>query len=568
MNRILLTTFFIALTSFMMKLNAQSVGISAGVITPDASSMLEVQSTTKGILIPRVALTATNAAGPITLPATSLLVYNTATASAGATQVTPGYYYNAGTTGAPNWTRLLGGKDGWLTTGNYGTSVATNWLGTNDNVDFAIRTNNTERARILGAGNFLVNVTTAPLATAAFTSVVSPTFTTAIFGIGNGGTPIRAEQQDVASDALWAHNTAANGAGSGGAIWATSNQIGSSTLVVGLRSSSYYANNAISAIASVNTATAIYAVNNVAAGTSTGDGIYGQTGQSQGYGVWGANTHASGTGVVGAGNNQSSNYLVNGSGGAFTGLTTGCYGKANTVANGVGVVGVGNNVATGSTPVEGSGGAFTGVTYGVAGYATSSVDGSAGGYFTNGSGAYAYAGARNLATNYKVIGSGTVSTIVSRPDGSLTTLFCPEAPEILFQDYGSGQLVNGAVHIELDPVFANAIFVSEDYPLRVFIQLEGNCNGVYVDNKTKTGFDVIELQNGQSNVKFSWSVVANRADQVDKQGNIVSKHVGVRFPDGPGPLESKELETTTKENKKSELKEVKKVEPSQLNIKD
>jgi phosphosulfolactate synthase (CoM biosynthesis protein A) len=97
--------------------------------------------------------------------------------------------------------------------------------------------------------------------------------------------------------------------------------------------------------------------------------------------------------------------------------------------------------------------------------------------------------------------------------------------------------------------------------------LEGNCNGVYVDNKTKTGFDVIELQNGQSNVKFSWSVVANRADQIDEQGNVVSKHVGVRFPDGPGPLESMELETTTKENKKSEIKEVKKSELEQFKIK-
>jgi hypothetical protein len=69
--------------------------------------------------------------------------------------------------------------------------------------------------------------------------------------------------------------------------------------------------------------------------------------------------------------------------------------------------------------------------------------------------------------NYKINGSGSVSTIISRPDGSLANLFCPEAPEILFQDYGSGQLINGTAHIELDPIFANAIYVSEDHPLRV-----------------------------------------------------------------------------------------------------
>jgi hypothetical protein len=40
---------------------------------------MDITATDKGLLIPRVALTARNAAGPITAPATSLLVYNTAT---------------------------------------------------------------------------------------------------------------------------------------------------------------------------------------------------------------------------------------------------------------------------------------------------------------------------------------------------------------------------------------------------------------------------------------------------------------------------------------------------------
>jgi hypothetical protein len=51
--------------------------------------MLDIKSADKGLLIPRVALTNTNSASPITSPATSLLVYNTATTG----DVTPGYYY-------------------------------------------------------------------------------------------------------------------------------------------------------------------------------------------------------------------------------------------------------------------------------------------------------------------------------------------------------------------------------------------------------------------------------------------------------------------------------------------
>jgi hypothetical protein len=117
-------------------------------------------------------------------------------------------------------------------------------------------------------------------------------------------------------------------------------------------------------------------------------------------------------------------------------------------------------------------------------------------------------------------------------------MFCPEAPEILFQDYGMGELVNGKAHIELDPILTNNIYIDDEHPMKVFIQLEGDCKGVYVTNKSATGFDVIELQSGTSNVPFSWTIVANRSDSKDNQGNILSKHVGVRFPDGPGPLES------------------------------
>ncbi len=77
--------------SFSTDLTAQ-VGINT--TSPGNGAMLDITSTDKGILIPNVALTATNASTPITpAPATSLLVYNTATAGSGSTAVAPGYYY-------------------------------------------------------------------------------------------------------------------------------------------------------------------------------------------------------------------------------------------------------------------------------------------------------------------------------------------------------------------------------------------------------------------------------------------------------------------------------------------
>lgn len=79
---------------------AQNVGINETGNAPDPSAMLDVDATNKGLLVPRVALTGTTDATTIATPATSLLVYNTANAGG----VSPGYYYNSGTTVAPVWT--------------------------------------------------------------------------------------------------------------------------------------------------------------------------------------------------------------------------------------------------------------------------------------------------------------------------------------------------------------------------------------------------------------------------------------------------------------------------------
>ncbi|HWY36922.1 MAG TPA: hypothetical protein VNY73_00080, partial [Bacteroidia bacterium] len=63
---------------------AQNVGINATGATPDNAAMLDVSSTTKAFLPPRVALTANNVFAPVA-PSTSsvtagFVVYNTATA--------------------------------------------------------------------------------------------------------------------------------------------------------------------------------------------------------------------------------------------------------------------------------------------------------------------------------------------------------------------------------------------------------------------------------------------------------------------------------------------------------
>jgi len=77
---------------------AQNVGIGAESFTPDPSAMLEVKSNDKGFLPPRVELTGTANASPLSAHIQGMIVYNTATAG----DVTPGLYLNDGT----KWTAL------------------------------------------------------------------------------------------------------------------------------------------------------------------------------------------------------------------------------------------------------------------------------------------------------------------------------------------------------------------------------------------------------------------------------------------------------------------------------
>lgn len=97
--------FFLATFLFITTSWAQNnVGINDDNSSAKASAMLDVYSSTKGILIPRVVLTSTTVAAPVTTPEASLLIYNTATTG----DVTPGYYYWDGTS---KWVRLLASAD-------------------------------------------------------------------------------------------------------------------------------------------------------------------------------------------------------------------------------------------------------------------------------------------------------------------------------------------------------------------------------------------------------------------------------------------------------------------------
>lgn len=105
------------------------VGIGTNIPVP--SAQLDVSSSTKGFLPPRVALTSTTIGAPVNDPASGLLIYNTATAGTFPNNVLPGYYYWSGTSWFP--VVNMGTKPGDMLYWN-GTRWVTVPVGTNGSV--------------------------------------------------------------------------------------------------------------------------------------------------------------------------------------------------------------------------------------------------------------------------------------------------------------------------------------------------------------------------------------------------------------------------------------------------
>lgn len=593
----LITAFVLAATT-----QAQNIGINTTGAAPNASAMLDITATDRGLLIPRVALTATNSALPMTTPADALLVYNTATAGTAPNNVTPGFYYYS--TATSTWISILSGVKGWSTTGNYGTVAGTNYLGTNDAQSLVIKTGGTavanERFRVLATGELVMNSSAYftgdvfSVYGTGMTSALSALGTSAINGYaGNNGVGVYGETYSASSSTgigvignVAASSVPVNSASAGvlGINPASpSGPVATAGTAIGVEgdATGSPANGTTVGVAGFSTGTSGNAIGlygsspstvgtgvmGIASSTSTAAGsspigVYASAASSRGFGVNAYNQHANGTGMITTGNGIAvSTFPAGGCGAAMNGNLIGGVGYGRTATSGVGLMGVGNNTVP-LTAAQGAGVLGIGTQYGVMGFAklntntaagsnsaTNAGNAAAGGYFEvqNGGTAqsWAYVGVRDAApagTLRKIIGNGTVNTIVKDLEGKLVALSCPEAPENLFQDYGVGKLVDGQVRIELDPVFAKNIIVNDEHPLRVFIQLEGDCNGVYVTNKTGTGFEVHELGGGQADVPFSFTVVANRADEILPDGSI-ARYSAERFPPAPGPMKTTTLET-------------------------
>ena len=122
--------FAIALCIFFTaQLQAQSFAINTDGSTANSSSLLDVKSTDKGVLIPRMSKAQKNT---IASPATGLLIFQNSPDSVGF------YYYNGS-----NWLWLATANNitGWSTTGNAGTDTAVNFIGTTTTMPLRFKQN-------------------------------------------------------------------------------------------------------------------------------------------------------------------------------------------------------------------------------------------------------------------------------------------------------------------------------------------------------------------------------------------------------------------------------------------
>ena len=122
--------FLIICVAICMSKGFTQVAVTTDGSAADNSAMLDVKSTTKGLLIPRMTKAQRNA---ISGPAPALMIFQT--------DNTPGFYYNAGSSASPVWS-MAGSGAGWGLTGNSGTDPSINFIGTTDSHPLFFKVNN------------------------------------------------------------------------------------------------------------------------------------------------------------------------------------------------------------------------------------------------------------------------------------------------------------------------------------------------------------------------------------------------------------------------------------------
>ncbi|UKN00761.1 hypothetical protein K6119_13575 [Paracrocinitomix mangrovi] len=508
MKKITLSLSLISLSVLSFAQN--NVGI--GTTTPDASSKLEVTSTNQGVLVPRIALTATNAAAPVTAPATSLLVYNTATAGTVPNNVTPGYYYWDGV----QWVRLQSGSGsascvtldeaydctspgaGRIVTVNDGSIEFNQTAGTNTEVLTVTTTQGTAATPVngistvhSGVGNAIIAEATSASADQAYAPIVgsvsnSTTSNAGVLGLYNGsgafasGGTFQVTTTDGGIGML-----SVNGSPSptqtnyGGLAWS----LGGSANNYGFQGVVGNGSGTVNSYTSADVTTAgLYGVNESTTGGAGvfGIGVQGMVGltdYTNAYAIYGQNFGA---------NNAGFQVGILGDGGH------GVWGQSQ-VLGGVGVYGLAN-----PTVINGNYSQTTGVAAALVGDGAGVV----------GEGAFPDWGVVSLGD---LGATGTKTFIIDHPEdpeNKALKHFSIESNEVLNVYRGTAEFDANGVAVVTLPTYFDELNINFSYQLTAVGAPSPN---MYVSKEVQG--TVFEISGGAANAKVSWTVYAERNDK-------------------------------------------------------
>jgi hypothetical protein len=143
MKSIYILTILLLVTTMV----TAQVGINEDGSAPNAGSMLDIKSTTKGLLLPRMTTAQRTSAGIL---AKGMLIYDT---DLNAAIISNGGAWDRGINSANIVTYV------WGVSGTSGSNPTTNFIGTTDATDLVFKTNNTEVMRLTSGGDLGIGLT-------------------------------------------------------------------------------------------------------------------------------------------------------------------------------------------------------------------------------------------------------------------------------------------------------------------------------------------------------------------------------------------------------------------------
>lgn len=232
----------------------------------------------------------------------------------------------------------------------------------------------------------------------------------------------------------------------------------------------------------------------------------GVCGKGNSFGTWGVARTGTGVGAYGESTSNAGVYGKSQSNAGVYGESVNGPGVQGTSGPNAGVYGqaTSNTGVYGTSPIIG----VYGISSGTGIWGDTSTGTGVFGQASNPAGFAAQFNGTVFITGGFTVSGGPKSAAVPFPDGSQRRMYCQEAPEPWFEDFGRGKLAGGQATIALPTDFA-AVIKTDDY--LVFLTEVDDSTGLFVTKQTESGF-IVESKAGAKEGLFNYRIVGRRRD--------------------------------------------------------